>query len=46
LTIDGVAGIAGELNTTIRTVERNLSKLKKKGIIMRVGGRKTGYCGV
>ncbi len=35
--------IADELKVTTRTVERNLSKLKKEGKIVRVGGRKTGH---
>jgi len=35
--------LAKELNTTTRTIERNIEKLKKLHIIKRVGGRKDGY---
>jgi predicted HTH transcriptional regulator len=35
--------IADELNISTRMVEKYLSQLKEKGIIVRVGGRKTGH---
>ena len=35
--------IAQELKITIRTVERNISILKEKGLIERIGSCKTGY---
>ena len=35
--------IAKKLKITIRTVERNISILKEKGIIERIGSCKTGY---
>ncbi|WP_052300879.1 ATP-binding protein [Methanoplanus limicola] len=35
--------IADELNISTRMVEKYLSQLKEKGIIVRIGGRKTGH---
>jgi len=35
--------ITNELNVAKRTVERNISKLKKDGKIARVGGKKVGH---
>jgi len=35
--------LAKELNTTTRTIERNIEKLKKNHFIKRVGGRKGGH---
>ena len=35
--------MAGKLNTTTRTIERNINKLKESELIIRKGGRKTGY---
>ncbi|MBP3756889.1 MAG: hypothetical protein J6I61_06365 [Prevotella sp.] len=34
--------ISGKFNVTERTVENNLAKLKKLGILTREGGRKEG----
>ena len=38
--------IAIKLKKTVRTVERNINILKDKGIITRVGSKKSGYWGI
>ena len=35
--------MAQKLLKPVRTIENNLSQLKEKGIITRVGSKKTGY---
>ena len=35
--------IAKELKKSVRTIERNINRLKEKNIITRVGANKTGY---
>ncbi len=37
------AELAEKLNTSKRSIERNMDKLKEKGIIRRVGSKKIGY---
>lgn len=35
--------IADQLNVSYKTVQRSIANLKKKGVITRIGGRKSGY---
>lgn len=35
--------IADQLGVSYRTVQRSMSDLKKKGVVVRIGGRKNGY---
>lgn len=35
--------IADQLGVSYRTVQRSMADLKKKGVVVRIGGRKNGY---